>query len=199
MLFRVYHGSNVVVEHPDLKHSNPATDFGLGFYVTGDVDMAERWAAQKKAASIINVYSLDDSELTKLNLVADSRWLDYILDKRLEHNEINDLYDLIIGPTADDRMFRVINAYMDKDPLFHITRDQVLQCISAIPIGEQIALKSEKALECLTFNSFYELDEKQIDGRKQETEQKRNRINQIIDEFLRTGQGLERLQDINPD
>ena len=30
----VYHGSNMVVEHPDVNHSYRDLDFGRGFYVT---------------------------------------------------------------------------------------------------------------------------------------------------------------------
>ena len=30
----VYHGSNMVVDHPDVTHSYRDLDFGRGFYVT---------------------------------------------------------------------------------------------------------------------------------------------------------------------
>ena len=33
-MMEVYHTSDVVVEHPDTKHSRMALDFGPGFYFT---------------------------------------------------------------------------------------------------------------------------------------------------------------------
>lgn len=32
---KVYHGSNVIVEKPEVKQGRANADFGLGFYVTG--------------------------------------------------------------------------------------------------------------------------------------------------------------------
>lgn len=37
----VYHGSNVVVDHPDVNHSYRDLDFGRGFYVTTVKEQAE--------------------------------------------------------------------------------------------------------------------------------------------------------------
>ena len=39
----VYHGSDIVVEKPDVLHSYRPLDFGKGFYVTSVRDKAERW------------------------------------------------------------------------------------------------------------------------------------------------------------
>jgi len=43
----VYHGSNVIVEHPDNLHSQEHLDFGMGFYTTTVQLQAERWAKRK--------------------------------------------------------------------------------------------------------------------------------------------------------
>ena len=43
----VYHGSNVIVNNPDVVHSFRPLDFGKGFYVTTVKDQAERWARRK--------------------------------------------------------------------------------------------------------------------------------------------------------
>ena len=40
----LYHGSDVVVEHPDNQHSKEHLDFGVGFYTTSVQVQAERWA-----------------------------------------------------------------------------------------------------------------------------------------------------------
>lgn len=43
----VYHGSNNIVDHPDVSHSFHNLDFGRGFYVTTVREQTERWARRK--------------------------------------------------------------------------------------------------------------------------------------------------------
>jgi len=49
----VYHGSNVIVEHPDNLHSQEHLDFGMGFYTTTVQLQAERWAKQNSIDSLL--------------------------------------------------------------------------------------------------------------------------------------------------
>ena len=65
----VYHGSSVVVEHPDVLHSYHPLDFGKGFYVTTVYEQAERWARRKASLlgtgkAVVNQYQLRDDTLT---------------------------------------------------------------------------------------------------------------------------------------
>jgi len=50
----VYHGSNVVVEKPDVNHSFRPLDFGKGFYVTTVREQAIRWANRKAVVDFYN-------------------------------------------------------------------------------------------------------------------------------------------------
>ncbi|MBQ2153212.1 MAG: DUF3990 domain-containing protein, partial [Clostridia bacterium] len=43
----VYHGSDLIIENPDIIHSMKRLDFGSGFYVTSVQTQAERWAKRK--------------------------------------------------------------------------------------------------------------------------------------------------------
>jgi len=45
---KVYHGSTVIVEKPNLAVLNYRTDFGKGFYTTTDRKQAEKWTEIKK-------------------------------------------------------------------------------------------------------------------------------------------------------
>lgn len=60
----VYHGSNVVVEKPDVNHSFRPLDFGKGFYVTTVRDQAIRWAKRKAVVDgstpILNIYEMSE-------------------------------------------------------------------------------------------------------------------------------------------
>lgn len=40
----VYHGSDVIVEKPQILQSNRLLDFGIGFYTTSNKEQAIRWA-----------------------------------------------------------------------------------------------------------------------------------------------------------
>ena len=46
-MIRLYHGSNVKIEVPDLVHSKPFKDFGRGFYLSADKQQAWDMAFQK--------------------------------------------------------------------------------------------------------------------------------------------------------
>ncbi len=46
-MIRLYHGSNVKIEVPDLVHSKPFKDFGRGFYLSPDKQQAWEMAFQK--------------------------------------------------------------------------------------------------------------------------------------------------------
>lgn len=43
----VFHGSNKIVEKPNVQFSKNYLDFGKGFYVTSFKKQAERWALRK--------------------------------------------------------------------------------------------------------------------------------------------------------
>ncbi|WP_443740303.1 DUF3990 domain-containing protein [Treponema sp.] len=45
----LYHGSDCIVNKPDILHSNKRLDFGQGFYLTSVKEQAERWAKRKSA------------------------------------------------------------------------------------------------------------------------------------------------------
>ena len=45
---KIYHGSNVVVEHPDVRVRGFEKDFGYGFYCTAMELQTKKWALTKK-------------------------------------------------------------------------------------------------------------------------------------------------------
>ncbi len=53
----LYHGSNVVVEFPEIRASGFNKEFGFGFYCIALGKQAERWALTKKGRHIVNKYS----------------------------------------------------------------------------------------------------------------------------------------------
>ena len=57
----LYHGSNVVIKNPISTKGRSDVDFGSGFYLTADKNMARKWASNKNQ-SIVNVYEVNTIE-----------------------------------------------------------------------------------------------------------------------------------------
>lgn len=113
---RVYHGSTVIVDKPDISFSKDYLDFGKGFYVTSYKEQAENWAVRKamrkNSKGIVNIYELDDdlSSLNVLKFSDDNIWLEFVCNCRNGSDEYK-AYDIIIGDVADDKVFRVVEMY----------------------------------------------------------------------------------------
>lgn len=43
-LLTLYHGSNIIVEKPQILESKRFLDFGIAFYLTSDFEQAKKWA-----------------------------------------------------------------------------------------------------------------------------------------------------------
>ena len=83
---KVYHGSYCEVKQPSLDNGRLDADFGLGFYVTPDIEMAEKWASRKRRA-IINEYILETENLQKYSFALNKEWLDYVIKNRNEYGK----------------------------------------------------------------------------------------------------------------
>ena len=151
---KVYHGSEMIIKHPNTLHSHRALDFGSGFYVTTVREQAERWALRKADLSgnkaWLNTYEM--SAETDSLIVKDfgddlSEWIDFVLQCRAGNDAFRQ-YDLIIGKVADDRVYRVVDLYTagiwDKE--------RALKEIRTYPTYDQIAFITDRAIEkLLTF------------------------------------------------
>ena len=62
----LYHTSYTEIPHPDLQHSRPRLDFGIGFYLTPLRAQAERYGERfirRGQKAIMNIYQFDDDSL----------------------------------------------------------------------------------------------------------------------------------------
>lgn len=185
----VYHGSSLKVIKPDLSHSRVNIDFGVGFSTTYDEKMAKKWACNK-VTSILNRYEVDFGSLYVKRLGADKEWLDYVVSNRIGDNTLAPFddkeYDVIIGPTADDKLFLAIDLYMDG----LIEEDKALEVVNCMNYSNQVVFKNEKAIskglkfsgeKCITGLEKEELkkqfvaDTKLANQRAQEILRRRNR------------------------
>lgn len=157
----VYHGSNMVIDHPDISHSFRNLDFGKGFYVTTVRKQAERWAKRKalfaeNTRPILNEYIMSENmqDLSVRNFHDDlDTWIDFVCQCR-DGNTEYEQYDLIIGRVADDKVFRVVDMYHNGI----WDKKRALKEIRVYPGYDQIAFISEKAIDrLLTFKEAVEV------------------------------------------
>lgn len=156
----VYHGSDVIVEHPDTLHSKEFLDFGAGFYTTSVQFQAERWAKRKavingKTKGYINVFEIKDmSGLCVRDFEDDlASWLDFVCDCR-NGSEIFRKYDVIQGKVADDKVFRVVDMY--KQGVWD--KERAIKEIRIYETYDQIAFITQNAIDrALAFKESYEV------------------------------------------
>lgn len=65
---RLYHGSDVAIEHPDVTRNTGFADLGQGFYLTDDHDAARRRAVSRArktgtGAGVVSVFEFDEDSL----------------------------------------------------------------------------------------------------------------------------------------
>lgn len=144
----LYHGSYLEIAKPDLRHSRPNVDFGLGFYTTPLREQAAKWCErfkQRGKDGIISRYVLDDTALQVLNVLQfdsyNEEWLDFILTCRIGKDTSD--YDIVIGGVANDKVFNTVELYFDG----LIDKTQAINRLRYEKPNLQVCLRSEQVLE----------------------------------------------------
>ena len=173
---KLYHGSDKIVEHPQLGIGNIHNDTGLGFYCTTNETLAKEWGAKRTGAGFVNVYSLRDDRFRILDLTIPPHnnvlyWVALLMHNRdisdelknnyprelayLERNYLIDVkqYDVIIGFRADDSYFHFPEAFVRSE----ITIESLEEIFAAGDLGKQYVLISEKAFKNIVFERYYEV------------------------------------------
>lgn len=148
----LYHGSNVIVEHPDIRIRGYEKDFGYGFYCTNFEKQAQKWALTKQKDHIVNVYEFAGYDGCKNKIFKEmtEEWLDFIVDCRrgIRHD-----YDIVEGPMADDTIWNFIEDFVKGE----ISRAAFWELVKFKHPTHQIVFCSQKALDCIKYISNYSL------------------------------------------
>ena len=153
----LFHGSKNGIEGSiNPKKSSPLNDFGQGFYAGETYEQSVTYICESPESSAY-LFRLKKSDLTFKTYGANLDWLlavgynrgmlnDYLghplLKKAVEESE---KYDVIIAPIADNRMFVIIDQFLEGE----ITDQQCIHCLAATHIGSQYVLKTKKACDKL--------------------------------------------------
>lgn len=166
---KLFHGSDHEITKPIYKFKSTTTDYGFGFYMTIDKELAKEWASNTfNMVGVVNIYELDTSNLKILDLTSDEytplHWLALLANNRqiaesslmvkmakeflISHYLINiDEYDVIIGYRADDSYFAFVKAFLRNE----LPLDQFDMAIRLGKLGKQYFINSQKAFSNLEF------------------------------------------------
>lgn len=166
--FTLLHGSEQIVEVPDITFGNDYNDYGRGFYCTKVEEMAKEWACKNGTDGFMNRYTVDGEGLKTLHLSDGSHtvlnWIAILLKHRsfslsspialdareyiIEHYAVDTSgYDLITGYRADDSYFRYAESFVENTlPLRSLNK-----ALQLGKLGLQTVLVSQKAFEQIKF------------------------------------------------
>lgn len=154
---KLYHGSNVIVEHPLVSIGRKDLDFGPGFYLTPLFEQASKWAVRIKTIRrvgqpIVNAYDFTQPQACKLKhfCAYDKEWLDFIIDSRAGKQPWQG-FDIIEGGVADDRVIDAVEAYING----YADVEHTLRQLVYHKPNFQVCILSQKIVDkCLIFQSY---------------------------------------------
>lgn len=171
----IYHGSDHIIKKPNLSLGKTNNDYGQGFYLTEDLELAKEWACKNNTEGYVNSYTLNTLDLKILNLNSSDysilNWIAILLKHRTfkldseiavssrnyiikEFGLNTEDYDVIIGYRADDSYFSFAESFVENTlPLRSLNN-----ALRFGNLGEQIVLVSKMAFEQLKFNEAVEAE-----------------------------------------
>lgn len=162
------HGTDHIIEVPDINIGNEHNDYGKGFYCTKAEEMAKEWACKQSTDGFVNSYELNTDGLKILDLTDGNHtvlnWIAILLKYRtfklsseiaidardyiIEHYSVNiSDYDVVVGYRADDSYFQYAESFVSNGlPLRSLNK-----ALKLGKLGEQTVLVSQKAFDQIKF------------------------------------------------
>lgn len=150
----LFHGSKTYIDGTlSVEKARDGNDFGRGFYCGESLEQSAMFVSSYHTSSLY-IVDFDPAGLKYVQLGVTRDWMLMIayfrkrLDAYADHPIIQDLLarldgvDYIIAPIADNRMFEIIDSFIDGE----ITDVQCQHCLSATNLGNQYVFITPKAL-----------------------------------------------------
>ena len=153
MSITLYHGSNQLVDEPEIRIARYNKDFYYGFYCTLIKEQAIKWATRYQSTGYLNEYSYTENPELKIKKfeTMTEEWLDFIADCRL--GKAHD-YDIVEGPMANDTIFNYVQDFIDGN----ISRAAFWELAKFKKPTHQISFHTARALTTLKFEKGYEVN-----------------------------------------
>lgn len=151
---KLFHGSYLTVEKPDVFYGRAKVDFGQGFYLTKLREQASSWAESvarrhRDGVAILNVFEFDNALARtiagaryKMFASYDLEWLDYVVDCRRGGAKQSD-FDVVEGGVANDNVIDTVELYENGD----ITAEQALGQLVHKKVNHQVAILSQRIVD----------------------------------------------------
>lgn len=150
----LFHGSKNGLDFIDVNGGRKYCDFGNGFYLGETFEQALSFIFEKDISSVYSfTYNLDNLNVLKFN--CDLNWMlticfyrgllnDYKDNLKIKNliKKVEDC-DVIIAPIADNRMFYIMNQFIDGN----INANIALHSLASSKLGYQYVFKSEESLK----------------------------------------------------
>lgn len=160
----LYHGSNTSIKFVNLSVCRPFKDFGKGFYLTEIKEQAEKMSVRVSriygGVPVVNIYEIDDDFLKRKDLkikdfgcVPSESWARFVMNNRdpsytdysdIECN-IDNKYDIVIGPVADDNMALLFRQYQGE----LISFENLVSGMTFRKMTNQYSFHTDKAISLL--------------------------------------------------
>ena len=164
----LFHGTDHIIEVPDINIGNEHNDYGKGFYCTDTEELAKEWACKQNTDGFVNHYELNTNGLKTLDLTDDRHtvlnWIAILLKYRtfklsseiavdareyiIDHYSVNiSDYDIAVGYRADDSYFQYAESFVSNGlPLRTLNK-----ALKLGRLGVQTVLVSQKAFDQIRF------------------------------------------------
>lgn len=147
----LYHGSQNIVETPEIRISRFNKDFYFGFYCTSMQKQARKWAT-RFGNGYINEYKYTENPNLRIKIFPEmsDEWLDFIAACRagVPHD-----YDIVEGPMADDQVYNYVGDFLAGN----ISREAFWALAKFKNPTHQISFHTARALTTLNFVNVQEV------------------------------------------
>ena len=152
----LFHGAKTTIEgviRPDVSRHN--NDFGQGFYMGESFRQAALFVSNFESSCVYAI-KFKDVGLTKASYSVNTEWMLSIAsfrgklkgrvsaEQQARIRAKADIADYIIAPIADNRMYQIIDSFIDGE----ITDEQCRHALAATELGMQYVIKTNKAAKC---------------------------------------------------
>lgn len=145
----IYHGSQQIVEQPEIRPTKYSKDFACGFYCTLLKEQAIRWAKRYPVTGYVNEFFYHENSALRIKRfeVMTEEWLDFIAACR---NGGGHDFDIVEGPMANDTIFNYVQDFVDGK----ISREAFWALAKFKKPTHQISFHTHAALAALTFKGY---------------------------------------------
>ena len=168
----LYHGSDKIITTPKYNYGNHSNDYGCGFYMSNQKDVAKLWASKNIDGGYVMSYEVNIKNLNVLFLNDQNednilKWISILVKHRFSRYEIErykntiealnnkypvdiENYDMIVGYRADDSYFQYSRDFIAND----LSLEMLSKAMHLGRLGKQYVLISEKSFKNIVLKNY---------------------------------------------